>query len=82
MVRQKGCSIVPTLFPGDSITKRTRPVSPPRQTRLSTGWNSPTSRLMVYRQDGTNHSIHHPSSVRRSAQAMVEVCVSNDCQML
>jgi hypothetical protein len=43
MLRQKGCSSVPTLFPSDSISKRTRPVLPPRQTRLSTGWNSPTS---------------------------------------
>ena len=45
MLRQKGCSSVPTLFPSDSMTERTRPVFPPRQTRLSTGWNNLTSRI-------------------------------------
>lgn len=42
--RQMGCSSVLILFPDDSITKRTRPVFPPRQTSLSIGWNSPISR--------------------------------------
>jgi hypothetical protein len=45
MLRQKGYSSVPILFPSDSITKLTRPVFPPRQTRLSTGWNSPISQI-------------------------------------
>jgi hypothetical protein len=82
MLRQKGCFTVPILFPGDSITERTRPVFPPRQTRLSTGWSSPISRLMVYPQDDTSQSIHHLSSIQRPAQATVEVCISDDRQML
>jgi hypothetical protein len=55
MLRQKGCSSVPILFPSDSIIKRTRPVFPPRQTRLSTGWNSPTSQT-----DSTASGRHQP----------------------
>jgi hypothetical protein len=43
MLRQKGCSSVLIPFPDDSTTKRTRPVFPSRQARLSAGWNSPVS---------------------------------------
>lgn len=60
MPKQKGCSSVPILFPSDSITKRTRPVFPPRQTRLSTGWNSLIS-LTDGSTSGRHQPIHPPS---------------------
>lgn len=55
MLRQKGCFSVLIPFPGDSVTKRTSPVFPPRQARLSTGWNSPNSRA-----DSTTSGRHQP----------------------
>lgn len=61
MLRQKGCSSAPTLFPSDSISKRTCPVFPPRQTRLFTGWNSPTSQTDS--STSRRHQPIHPLSV-------------------
>lgn len=59
MLRQEGCRTVPTLFPGDSITKRTRSVSlfPPGRRRCpSVG----TARFSEEQISSGRHQPIHP----------------------